>query len=525
MSSNYKERFAAAAKPAPVVTPSLFQQNIYDFIQHGTGSAVVIAVAGSGKTTTIVNGAKLIPSNLTVSFVAFNKAIALELAERLPSHVRSQTLNAMGFGAWSRACSGKLKVDSYKTRSLMETIIPEKEYKTYSAAMPRLIGLAKSVGLVPDGARGKGLSEDSDFNWKELIDFYELEIGDGGTSCRLIELARKILSESIRIADKVIDFDDQLYMPVISQSRFFQNDLLFVDEAQDVNKIQRAMLRMALKRDGRLIAVGDPRQAIYGFRGADHTAIDTLKDDFSAIELPLSISYRCPRSVVEHAQKYVSHILAHDAAPEGTVETPKKFSVMDFKPNDVVVCRCTAPVVSLAYRLLRHKVQCFVMGREIGQGLVSLIDKMKASDLDDLILKLDTYRIRETMRLEAAKQDNKVQALEDRMDTINVFVDGLTEDERSIAALKNSISALFSDNMQASAVKLMTQHKSKGLEADRVFILDFKLNEKFMNKPSNQQTQEYNLAYVAITRSKNYLGYINSGMFKEGMTRESASKA
>lgn len=384
------------------------------------------------------------------------------------------------------------------------------------ASSSRLVALAKSIGIVPDGAKGEGLTEDTPYNWKELIDFYELTINDKGTPCRLVELAREVLTESIRTANKLIDFDDQLYMPVISGSQFYQNDFLFVDEAQDVNMIQREMLRRALKKNGRLIAVGDPCQAIYGFRGADHNAIENIKDMFSAIELPLSISYRCPRAVVAEAQQYVSHIQSSSTAPEGNVSRPEKFTLAEFKANDIVVCRCTAPVVALAYKLIRSKIACFVMGREIGQGLMNIIDKMKAKDVDELMPKLDAYYAREHARLTLAKQDNKADALTDRIDTINVFIDGLTEDERDINSLKNAISSLFSDNMQAQAVKLMTQHKSKGLEADHVFILDFKLNEKFMDKISNQQKQEVHLAYVAVTRSKDRLTYIDSKMFKGG---------
>ena len=277
------------------------------------------------------------------------------------------------------------------------------------------------------------------------------------------------------------------------------------------------MLRRALKTNGRLIAVGDPCQAIYGFRGADSNAIENIKAEFSAIELPLSISYRCPRSVVALAQEYVPHILPHDAAPEGEVLHPAKFAVTEFKANDVVVCRCTAPVVSMAYKLIRAKIPCFVMGREIGQGLISIIDKMKADGTDDLLTKLLAYRQREVARLAAAKQEAKAEALEDRLDTIELFIDEMEEDgQRSILTLKNSISALFSDDMKSTAVKLMTQHKSKGLEADRVFILNFYLNEKFMDKVSNQQKQEFNLAYVAVTRAKKTLTFITSAMFEKG---------
>lgn len=499
------------------MTPSIKQQAIYDFIEHGTGSLIINAVAGSGKTTTIVNAARLIPPGASATFVAFNKSIALELGTRLPQHVRSQTLNAMGFGAWAKACSpARLVVDSMKTRKIMDTIVPENERGLYASALPRIVGLAKSAGIVPDGSRGQGLTEDSDYNWMEMLNFHDIQLSEKATDERLIELARLVLAESIRTADRVVDFDDQLYMPVVRRARFFQNDFLFVDETQDVNMIQRAMMRMALKPGGRLVAVGDPCQAIYGFRGADHDALELVKARFSAIELPLSISYRCPKTVVALAQKWVPHIEAAPDAIDGAVERPKTFSAANFQPDDIVVCRCIAPVVALAYRLIRAKVACFVMGREIGQGLIAIVDKMKSDGVDDLIVKLDAYRSRETLRLEAAKQDSKAEALNDRIDTVEVFIDGLDETNRGVDALKNAISAMFSDNMQASAVKLMTQHKSKGLEADRVFILDFALNEKFMARPSNQQKQERNLAYVAVTRTKNTLTFIDSKMFDKG---------
>jgi len=67
-------------------TPSPYQQGIYDFITKGTGNAVVSAVAGSGKTTTLINALNLIPSELNVLFLAFNKSIAKELAERVPKN-------------------------------------------------------------------------------------------------------------------------------------------------------------------------------------------------------------------------------------------------------------------------------------------------------------------------------------------------------------------------------------------------------------------------------------------------------
>jgi len=68
----------------------------------------------------------------------------------------------------------------------------------------------------------------------------------------------------------MLDFDDQLYLPLLWKLRLFQNDFVFIDEAQDTNPVRRALAKLALRPGGRLIAVGDPRQAIYGFTGASH---------------------------------------------------------------------------------------------------------------------------------------------------------------------------------------------------------------------------------------------------------------
>ena len=72
---------------------------------------------------------------------------------------------------------------------------------------------------------------------------------------------------------------------------------------------------------------------------------------------------------------------------------------------------------------------------------------------------------------------------------------------------------LFSDN-EKKGVVLSTIHKSKGLEADNVFILDVNLIPSKYATTKDQLKQERNLLYVAITRAKNKLIYINSNKTK-----------
>jgi superfamily I DNA/RNA helicase len=63
----------------------------------------------------------------------------------------------------------------------------------------------------------------------------------------------------------IIDFDDQIYMPTLFGGSWPQFPLVMIDEAQDLSPINHAMLSKLVKH--RLIAVGDPYQSIYGFRG------------------------------------------------------------------------------------------------------------------------------------------------------------------------------------------------------------------------------------------------------------------
>lgn len=492
------------------------QEKIYDWALNGRGSVVVIAVAGSGKTATIVELANRINPNLYVLFVAFNKAIAEELKTRLPKHVRAMTLNGMGYSAWLRHLGNqhKVEVDSNKTRNIMRRLLSEEQLERHGASLPKLVALAKSSGLVPisagafDASKYVGLTRDTDEVWQTLIEHYSVDTDEDVLEA--INLARYVLRETIVTGHEVVDFDDQLYLPVINRAKFFQNDWLMVDEAQDVNKIQRAMLKRALRPGGRLVAVGDPAQAIYGFRGADTSSIDNIKKEFGAVELPLTVSYRCPQAVVREAQRFVSHIQAAPSAPEGTVQYTGKYGHGLFQPTDAILCRNSGPIVNMAFKLIRNNVACRVLGREIGAGLITLIKKMKAKTIENLIERLDAYTERETAKFIVKGEEQKADALVDRMTTISVFIGNLGEDRRTIPALIEKIEALFTDNNKG-VLTLCTVHKSKGLEWHRVFILDAAdLMPSKWARQEWQQEQEKNLQYVAATRAKSSLHYIDT---------------
>jgi superfamily I DNA/RNA helicase len=302
-----------------------------------------------------------------------------------------------------------------------------------------------------------------------------------------------------------IDFDDQLLMTFAYGVAVPQFDWVFVDESQDLSPLQHILVSRALRTGGHVVAVGDECQAIYGFRGADSDSMQKLQEYFHCKKLPLHVSYRCPQNVVKFAQRYVPHIQAHHTAPEGTVvESNKDHRSVDFAAGDMVVCRFNAPLVKAAYALLRRRIPCTILGREIGQGLLSTIKKLRATDMPTLLDRLATWESKEASRFILLDKEEKAAAVHDKADTIRIFAEGID----TIPELELAINRMFSDAATGSVVTLATIHKCKGLEAERVFIVNFSDMPCRWAKKAWAIKQELNMLYVALTRSKSYLEMI-----------------
>lgn len=471
---------------------SKYQKNIFSFIEDESGNAVVQAVAGSGKSSTIVEGLNRIPSDKSSIFLAFNKAIADELKAR---GVNAKTFHSLTYSPVTRFKNVR-NVETGKLNLLVRQNLSGENAQIYGSFIQRLVGLARQAGigcLVPD----------TENEWFDIVEHHNLELeSDKADIHKAIELSRQLLQWSNE--SQMIDFDDMLYLAVKEGLSLPKFDFVFVDEAQDTNAIQRALLRKILKPTSRIVAVGDPAQAIYGFRGADSNSLNLIADEFNCKRLPLTVSYRCPTAVVRYAQQWVSHIEAAEDAPEGEVlDLGKEWTPQSFEANDLVVCRTTKALVSLGFKLLKARVPARIMGREIGQGLKTLIGKMNAKGIDALADKLETWKVRESEKAIAKQQEDKVQSIEDKADAILCLIEGLEETNRTVPALLQVIDQLFSEG--TNVVILATIHKSKGLEANRVFWLNRSQCPAKWARQDWQQEQEINLCYVAATRAKQSL--------------------
>lgn len=484
--------------------PSKFQSAIFANLATSAGNLIVEAVAGSGKTTTLVKGIDAIDPRKKILMLAFNKAIQVELDKKTPGSVTVKTCHATGLNALVSLLGYRPKVDNqkvYKTLRYMrdeEETITQDEYKLYSGAIKKLVSLAKSELVLIE-------NEPTDEFFTSLIQKHDV-CSDNMDVCELIELTRSVLIKTAN-HESVIDFDDMIFLPLLYKAQFPKFDFVFVDESQDLNLIQRLMVERLMHASTRVVFVGDSRQAIYGFRGADSNSMENLKNRFNCEVLPLSISYRCSLAVVNEAQKIVGDsILPSDNAIQGSVKRVRAFS--DYKRGDSILCRNNAPLISKAYELINNGVSINFTKRDLGEGLVTLVKKIvKDESLNSFLDEFEAYLTKETEKLARTNQENKIEAFHDKLECLmHVY---MNLEDHSMKGLIASIKSLFVPAKYAT-VTLSSIHGSKGLEWDRVFILRPDLLPSPYAKQAWQLEQESNLHYVAVTRAKRDLVYLES---------------
>lgn len=486
--------------------PSKYQKAIFNWIKNDSGNAIIQAVAGSGKTTTIISASKLVPKDKKSIFVAFNKAIANELKKRLPSNVEARTLHSFGYGLFYSNSNIKITLDNNKLFMIIKAVLTDKGYVEESVDFKeRLLFMLKLIPLL------KAFAVDYT-NYDEISEVmatkgFEEDLDDKGQ-----DLIKEIL-DRCKNNIKTIDYDDMIWIPVINNFKSKEYDWVFVDETQDLNKVQFELIKKMCNGNTRIVGVGDKYQSIYAFRGADSNSMNNFKEYFKAKELPLSICYRCPKTHVNMAKTIVSEIEPFKDAKEGIIETLSLSNATNkMETEDLVLCRTNAPLVKVAFRLIREDKKAVIRGRDIGKGILNLINRYKVVNIEDLEIKVNNFRELQENKLrliEEGKYDkrkrNSLLSIIDTCDTVLVLIDNV----ETITELKQKVSTIFSDDIEG--IVCSSIHKAKGLEANKIFIINYELMPHPMAKTDEELEQERNIEYVALTRSKSEL-YIIEGV-------------
>ena len=486
------------------------------------------ARAGCGKTSTLMS----LISHLNdtgrgnIFIGAFNKSIAGEIKAKLNDAdidwktAIAGTMHSAGLKAW-RKVAKNVEINGDKCRDIWRKSIERKDDYDQREILASAEGFVlKLVSL----AKQRVLEADDLDAWFATVDHFGLrdELPDSIEINRAVRWSQWLFRNSMQRCREVVDFDDMIFAPLAFDAPCWRHDWVLIDEAQDTNPARRMLALKMLARGGRMILVGDPHQAVYGFTGADSDAMDLMADRFDDVtRLPLNFTFRCPQAVVREANHYVTDLEAHPDNPEGevrfiTLAEFNKTAWQDLALSDAILCRNTAPIVELAFNLIRNGIGCRVEGRDIGKSLIAMTKRWKtAKTLTKLSDRLHTYRSREVAKALKKGREQAAQQAEDRCDTLLVMIDAVeaSPDFRSsIAGLREYIEKLFVTTQPGEVpdvVVLSTIHKSKGREWDRVFILGAnRYQPSPFAKQEWMQAQEANLSYVAITRAQNELVYI-----------------
>jgi superfamily I DNA/RNA helicase len=349
----------------------------------------------------------------------------------------------------------------------------------------------------------------------EMISQYGVDVNDSYSD--VMEVLGRVMRKSVETTN-IIDFPDMLFMPVHLGLKFPRYDVVFGDECQDYNRAQQEMIK---RMSDKFVMVGDRYQAIYGFAGADMQSIPNMIDGFEAVEMPLDVNYRCPKSVVKVAQGIVGQlrpdgthtiINAWEGATDGEVKTIPVNQFFDtVQIGDFVMCRKNAPLVGPCFELLKRGVKSSLKGKDISQQIIELFNKIckKSQSIEDCVDLIDSYRERESAKITKRFKESaasQIEVLDNKIDTLLEFVNRAKE----VSEIIPMIEGIFKESSGDGEVALGSCHYSKGLEFDRCFILEWDdFGTMYKNSTASDMEQRRNLRYIAVTRAKKALFLVN----------------
>lgn len=483
---------------------------------------MVQAYAGTAKTTSLVLAAPQI--RVPALALAFNRRIAQEIKDKLPGNWRTLTLNGLGQLAWARALPAqvKLELDDRKLGKLVSAGAKVAKIDLSSeqwAQTRQLCQLAMQAGLSPDN-EGSPLVADSPETWQELA--FEAWMLDDATRPMLVELARNVLQDSIALAKQgQISYDDQIYCPTILGGAWPKFPAAAVDESQDLSPLNQRMIQLATRPDAKLLLVGDSRQAIYAWRGADAQAMQSMRGLRPGWQdLALTMTFRCPKLIVARQQSHAPGFRAWQGVAQGAFCKAAKsidggWSWKQFRGlasgTAAVLCRANAPLLSLAFKLIRQQVGPVMAGRDLGKGLAALVKKIQGKDstlpIELFLGKLEEWELSERSAAVSNGHEAQADSIADRAECLRAVADGCQASSSS--ELLRGIEMIFAK--ESGDLTLSSIYRAKGLEWELVMHLDpwrlpsSRAKAAARDGDERQLEQEWNLKYVAETRTKHTL--------------------
>lgn len=521
----------AHARPlSGLAAPSAYQAAVFEHVERSRGHAVVMATAGSGKTTTLVEVARRLPGGTRACFLAFNRSTAAELRSRLPNSVDATTIHALGRSALARhhAAVGAAVPDASKYRRLARELVAGIGDQVDESARP---GIAAYLAALANFARLELTAAHDLTAVAALLPRYGLT---SPVMPELLPQLHALLNPLLEAGTAAaargsVDFTDMVYLPVVQRLQLERYDFVCVDEAQDLSRVTLALVMRLVASGARALFVGDPRQAIYAFAGADRHSLKRIEEQAAATVLPLSVSYRCPTRHVALARRFAPEMESAPGAATGSVRfIPESALARTARPGDLVMARTNAPLLGVAMAMAEAGVPATVLGEELAAELLDLARRIFPDQ--DRLPRAATEVVQrhaqaENRRLEFEYlADPRLGELQERNADAHralalmlealasrphgsaiAAIGGLIRDRVvTYTELEQVTLRMFKQADAANAVVLSTIHKAKGREAKRTFLLGPE-NLGIGHANVEEEAVEANVLFVALTRAKREL--------------------
>lgn len=470
-------------------------------ILQSQGNIKINAVAGSGKTTTLIEYARSRPPSARILYLAFNRVVKQEAAKKFAQHgllnVQVETAHSLAFKHLVPGSPYKIRQHGYKTNEIADILqlsSGDEKHAEYILASH----INKFVSLFCNSTATKVQALDyaatlSDAKAKSFVEKHHLQ---------LLHYTRLFLSRMDKAEIEIVhDFylkKFQLSAPVLPY------DFILFDEGQDASP---AMLEVFLQQQACKVIVGDTHQQIYGWRHA----VNSLEQvDFESFTLSSSFRFgpdiaRLAAEVLDLKSHYSSH---QKVLIEGLGKSEKIFTKAVLARTNLGLLLKAIEYVTESKKIKHIYFEGNIHSYTYADDGASLYD----------VLHLHLGR-KEQIRDKLIRGMKDMKELEDYIGKtedmqLGMMVEIVKEYGANIPRILKSIKDKHVGDEERDKAQMIftTVHRCKGMEYDAIQLAgDFITEEKLekLNEPKNRinlnparLNEEINLLYVAVTRAK-----------------------
>lgn len=518
---------------------SIYQKDILNNVFSSTIKELQVeclainAKAGSGKSTTLTLICQLLadlnynPEEVIVS--VFGKKNKEDLTNKISSKLGYKwgssvlTLHALGYRIFCKGLnvnSKQCKIEfnkyqkismennfTYNFKTKRKSRLIEKGYLFSDSDFLKLVDFCRMFMLKPTVK-----------NIKYISKLQNLVVKNFNTVSNAV---KKVLDIGFQkaIEERIIDFEDMLYVPLIQYEngdRYFKNafqefqmKVVMVDECQDVSKTQLELVKNISSKETLIIPVGDNFQNVYSFRGTLPDGFNEWFKLFKSKNAELPVCYRCGKDHIELTSSIFPeiNIVSHENALKGSYEEIDFNSMVekiDLKSSLTYlgISRKVSSLVKTALLLIKEEIPVAIKDKNFGDKIVNFVkDTFGVNyNVKTFIEKLNEHR---DSKFEQWKELENCEYLMNQLNDLLACVEILfcKYSPSNLEDWKKIIENIFNNTDKKNIVNLNTIHSAKGLEADVVFFLyPEQLPLTWKKQTELQFQEEMNLIYIALTR-------------------------